>query len=228
MSWGYGCRATPEQTIVTNNTDQTLNLATFRLTSLIRPSTAEPFTLRGTLAPGAAATFETGTNAGSGGTSLGGNEMYVNTDPNEGARRSTPFGDLTVLCGGGTNSGMLPVASAQPTATPPPPATATAQPAATPTAAATPEVMLTPAPTATIPPTVPAPPISPPPPPVPLATATMPPPTATPTMGPLPGLPNTGAGGANAVPLVLVPIAALLVLMARLVAAHTAGGRRRG
>lgn len=224
------CRTTPERTTITNNTDQALNLSGYRLTSLVLPRGEEPLALSGTVAPGGSLTFETGGGAGQG---LTGAPIYNNDDPNEGARLTTPFGALTVLCGvTGTNSGTLPVAAPQPTATAPPAATATAPPPPTETPALAPTATLTSAPTATIPATVPPAPTSPPPPTVPLATATAVPPTATAipptaTPAPMPGLPNTGAGGAGTAAL-FAPVAAALLLLAGLAGWRVAGGSRRG
>lgn len=234
------CSGNPELTTIGNNTDQPLNLAGFLLTSIDQPRPGvEPFTLSGTLAPNTSVIYRTGSNAPAGDpTTLTRQSIYDNTAPNEGARLTTPFGTLEVLCSVG--AGALPVTGGQPLPTMAP----------TPTVVAT----LTPAPTATIPATVPPAPTSPAEPTVPLATATAPAPpptamptiivptatvappptatavpTATPTMV-MPGLPATGAGG-SAVPaglLIVFASAAALLVGALAIVATGARRARRG
>lgn len=140
------CNGNPERTTITNGTDTVLDLSGFAVTSLVNPRQGvEPFRLSGTLAPGAAITYQTG-SAATGGNVPTRQSIYVNTDPSEGARLTTPYGDLTVLCRAGT--GSLGVTSAPvPTATIMP--TATAMPTARPIQTAVPTV----APTATVVPT---------------------------------------------------------------------------
>lgn len=178
------CNTTPETTRVTNDTDEALNLAQFRLDTLVADSPGEPFALSGTLAPGQVATFQSGGGAGTG---ITGAFIYNNDDPNEGARLITPFGDLTVLCSAG--SGILTVGGATPT--PPTPTV----PAATPTTGATmtPRATAAATMTATIAPTRAA---------SPTATA------------PMPGLPNTGGGGATGGGLMVAALVALVATLA--------------
>lgn len=96
------CFGTPETTRITNNTDQTLDLSRFSLTSLDQPRPNEPFALSGTLRPGESAVFTTG--QGATGNVLTEQFIYDNEAPNEGLRLNTPFGALTVLCRPGTGS----------------------------------------------------------------------------------------------------------------------------
>ncbi len=221
------CTGNPERTTVTNNTDTALDLAGSSITSLVSPRQGvEPFALSGTLAPGASRTYETGSAATSNVPTR--QSIYTNTDPNEGARLSGPYGSVSVLCSAGSGS----LAVTQPTATPSPTAqptatmTTTPVPTMTATAVATAVVTVTmPVATATTIPTMTATAT------LPVATST-PAPTMTvaptPTIAPtatvvpvMPGLPNTGAGGGSqsfgALGAILIAIMGASGLAARLV-----------
>ena len=113
------CAADPERTTVRNDTDQPLTLGALRLGSLDQPRSNEPFTLPGgVLPPGGAITYLTGEAAPEGTLTLTRQSIYDNASPGEGARLTTPFGTLTVLCSAG--SGSLTV-SGPPLRPPPPP-----------------------------------------------------------------------------------------------------------
>lgn len=195
------CTGNPEQTTITNNTDADLPLGQFTLRSLFQPREGESYALGTTLrlAPGGRITFITGT----GGTPsaetprLTGQFIYEDNEPTEGARLTTPYGTLDVLCS--TQSGSLAVNVQPPSPTPTPPTSTPVPPMPTPT----PTIATTPMPTATVMPatavptaTLPATPAT----AVPTATVvpTRAAPTATvaptPTPATMPGLPNTGGG----------------------------------
>ncbi len=207
------CGGNPERTTVTNNTDATLDLAGSTITSLVSPRQGvEPFALSGTLAQGASKTYETGSAATNNVPTR--QSIYTNTDPNEGARLSGPYGSVSVLCSAGSGSLVVTQPAPTATATTAPTATATMTPTMTatatatamPTTAATQAATQAPTQAATMTATMTA-----------TATATaMPSPTATTratvvptaTMMPMPTLPNTGGGGGHTQP--LGPLAALL------------------
>ncbi len=98
------CNAGPdlERTTITNNTDTSLNLSAFRVGSLYQPRSDEPLPLSGSLAPGQSRTFETGRNAST--NVLSQRTIYENVNPTEGARLTTPFGSVEVLCSAGSTS----------------------------------------------------------------------------------------------------------------------------
>lgn len=197
------CNATPETTRVTNNTDEGLNLAQFRLDTLVADSPGEPFPLSGTLAPGQSAIFQSGGGAGTG---ITGAFIYNNDDPNEGARLITPFGDLTVLCSVG--SGILTVADTATTTT-----TTTARATTTTSAVTT-----TTAPAATTTTTTRA---------ATTTTAAAPMTTTTTATTPMPGLPNTGGGGMAGGGTSTLPLAALAALMVTLAGGGALVARRQ-
>src|SRR5918998_1014752 len=115
------------------------------------------FARSGTLPPGQSRTYRTGSGTETG---LGGSPIYDDDEPTEGARLTTPYGTLEVLCS--EVIGVLGVGeAAQPTVEPSPtvvtPTTAAATPSPTVAATATTAVATATAvaPTATRPPTSP-------------------------------------------------------------------------
>lgn len=214
------CGGNPERTTVTNNTDAPLDLAGSTIASLVNPRQGvEPFPLSGTLAPGAATTYETGPAAT--GNVPTRQSIYVDNTPGEGARLTTPYGSVSVLCSAGT--GSLAVVAA-----PAPTATVGQTPTATMTLAPTAPAVATTAPTGTMPApgatSTPAPTMTPRPTVAPTATI---PPTAT-TPAAMPGLPNTGAGGGARTPGVALPLALLIATLgARGVVLRRSGRGRR-
>ncbi len=116
-----GCALSPERTKIVNETNRTLDLSTFTLGSIYQPRANEPFRLSGTLAPGAGVTFETGTGAAE--NPLTNQEIYANGVAGEGARLTTPFGRLDVLCSATIGSLPFTGASVPPPVPPPSPPT---------------------------------------------------------------------------------------------------------
>jgi hypothetical protein len=106
------CNTWPERTTITNNTDETLNLSGWTLGSLYQPGSDEPFALSGTLDPGKSVTYESGLFASQ--NVLSSLPIYGNAAPSQGARLTTGFGTLDVLCSDGSGSLMV-------EGTPPPP-----------------------------------------------------------------------------------------------------------
>src|SRR5215210_9116409 len=100
------CDADPEQTTLTNTTDQPLNVGAWRLASLYQPREGESYQLTaGPLAPGESRTYWTGEGAPTGTPlTLTRQFIYENDAPSEGAGLTTPYGTLNVLCSQGTGT----------------------------------------------------------------------------------------------------------------------------
>jgi hypothetical protein len=91
-----------------DDTDQELDLRTWTVTSLYRPGPDEPIALNGTVAPGGGATFFSGASKDR---VLIGHDIFQSGQPGEGARLTTPYGTLDVLCTAGRGTltlGTLP------------------------------------------------------------------------------------------------------------------------
>ncbi len=78
-----------------NDTDEVLDLRAWAVASLSRPGPDEPIALNGTVAPGGGATFFSGASKTR---VLIGHDIFKPDQPGEGARLTTPYGTLDVLC----------------------------------------------------------------------------------------------------------------------------------
>lgn len=81
-----------------NDTDEELDLQTWTVASLYQPGPDEPIALNGSVSPGGAATFFSGASKTR---VLIGHDIFQPDQPNEGARLTTPYGTLDVLCSAG-------------------------------------------------------------------------------------------------------------------------------
>lgn len=93
---------------VFNDTDQVLDLRTWTVASLYQPGPDEPIALNGAIVPGSGATFFSGAGKDR---VLIGHDIFQSGQPGEGARLTTPYGTLDVLCTAGRGTltlGTLP------------------------------------------------------------------------------------------------------------------------
>ncbi len=81
-----------------NDTDEGLDLRTWTVASLVRPGPDEPIALKGFIVPGSGLTFFSGAGKDY---VLIGHDIFQPDQPGEGARLTTPYGTLDVLCSTG-------------------------------------------------------------------------------------------------------------------------------
>jgi hypothetical protein len=93
---------------ILNDTDEGLDLRTWTVTSLVRPGPDEPIALKGFILPGSGLSFFSGAGKDY---VLIGHDIFTPGQPGEGARLTTSYGTLDVLCSAGRGTltlGALP------------------------------------------------------------------------------------------------------------------------